>query len=822
MMAFSPIPSNFLNPSPRVSPPPSSLFLLSFHLQTHPLKCFRHKKLKIICCQQTFELDVKTNSAKKKPKPRPSFMEQVQSKWSVKTPSLRQTFPWQQQEINDASRESQPPPTSLSPSDISSSGRESRNISSVNELPVNPRTRIKSTSAPWAHGKESRKKVSQEPSDRVVQGSESLRNDGSRGSDYNENPICSQKKNVIFDAKVRENATRVEGSYSTNKLERLPWERKNEGERVKEDKLRNRNTVLAERVIPEHELKRLRNLSLRMAEHMKVGSAGVTQTLVDTIKEKWKHEEVVKLKFEGPPSKNMKRTHEFLESRTGGLVIYRSGGLVVLYRGSSYKLDCVKSYGERAQADNRELSSAGEDFPESNKAGRINGAAKSSGICNLSYVNNLSKQEQMDLYELNRMLDELGPRFVDWSGREPIPVDADLLPTVVPEYKTPFRLLPHGVRHALRDKEMTFLRRTARMVPPHFALGRNRELQGLAMAMVKLWENSAIAKIAIKRGVLNTSNERMAEQLKILTGGTLVSRNKEFIVFYRGNDFLPPRVSSALVEAEKAAALQQDEEEQAREKASSLIDPTRESGQRLVAGTLSETKAATSRWGNEPDIAELEKMKRDTAVARRASLVNSLEKKLALAKEKIRKAERVLQKVLENQEPEDLPTDLETLTDEERFLFRKIGLSMKPYLHLGRREIFDGTIENMHLHWKYRELVKIMVERKTLSQVKHIAISLEAESGGVLVCVEKTHKGHVIIVYRGKNYQRPLAFRPKNLLTRRQALARSIELQRREALKHHVLELEENIEKLKKELEDAMMAANNDSTGNLDSRNGTE
>lgn len=40
--------------------------------------------------------------------------------------------------------------------------------------------------------------------------------------------------------------------------------------------------------------------------------------------------------------------------------------------------------------------------------------------------------------------------------------------------------------------------------------------------------------------------------------------------------------------------------------------------------------------------------------------------------------------MLENQEPENLPTDLETLTDEERFLFRRIGLSMKPYLLLGK------------------------------------------------------------------------------------------------------------------------------------------
>lgn len=86
----------------------------------------------------------------------------------------------------------------------------------------------------------------------------------------------------------------------------------------------------------------------------------------------------------------------------------------------------------------------------------------------------------------------------------------------------------------------------------------------------------------------------------------------------------------------------------------------------------------------------------------------------------------------------------------------------------------------MHLHWKYRELVKVIVKGKSFQQVKHVAISLEAESGGVLVSLDKTTKGYAIIVYRGKNYQSPLKIRPRNLLSRRQALARSIELQRRE------------------------------------------
>ena len=86
----------------------------------------------------------------------------------------------------------------------------------------------------------------------------------------------------------------------------------------------------------------------------------------------------------------------------------------------------------------------------------------------------------------------------------------------------------------------------------------------------------------------------------------------------------------------------------------------------------------------------------------------------------------------------------------------------------------------MHLHWKYRELVKVIVKAKNFAQVKNVALALEAESGGVLVSVDKISKGFAVIVYRGKDYQRPPTWRPKNLLTKRKALARSIEIQRRE------------------------------------------
>lgn len=47
----------------------------------------------------------------------------------------------------------------------------------------------------------------------------------------------------------------------------------------------------------------------------------------------------------------------------------------------------------------------------------------------------------------------------------------------------------------------------------------------------------------------------------------------------------------------------------------------------------------------------------------------------------------------ESLEPSDLPDDLETLTDEDRFLFRKIGLSMKPFLLLGKNYHLFGLNE---------------------------------------------------------------------------------------------------------------------------------
>ncbi|KAF2302706.1 hypothetical protein GH714_001294 [Hevea brasiliensis] len=711
---------------------------------------------------------IQVYAAKTKRKPRPSFSEQIRDKWSVRVPSTREKFPWEeqkQQQLQEQDEEEE-----IEASGAFFSEAEIDASPSVSDDSVSFTLPNRLITAPWIHGSTPQRThfyshhkngenvngifyhLEETAVYAVVDKAKSLE------TEANYNKICKEGDDVLhvddtesfeeeanYNDKCKEE-TVILGAVSVelprDKLSRddnsssieLPWERKREVESLDGDWRRKRsNTDLAERILPEHELKRLRNVALRMFERIKVGAAGITQDLVDAVHAKWRLDEVVKLKFEGPLSCNMKRTHEILETRTGGLVIWRSGSSVVLYRGMAYKFQCVQSYSKQNESEKDILSHSEE--VTSNAACSVGvkdftGTRESVMPDYAKYLKHLSQDELMDFSELDQLLDELGPRFKDWCGREPLPVDADLLPAVDPEYKPPFRLLPYGVRHYLTNKEMTVFRRLARTVPPHFALGRNRELQGLAKAIVKLWKRSAIAKIAIKRGVQNTRNERMAEELKILTGGILLSRNKEYIVFYRGNDFLPPAIMETLKERRKLTYLKQDEEEQARQMNLPFIESNAKNTEGMVAGTLAETRAATSHWMNYLGGEGVEEMLRDASLARLTSLVKHLQNKLALAKMKTQKAD------------------------------------------------------------------------KALAKVKHFAISLEAESGGVLVSVDRTTKGYAIIIYRGKNYLRPHVMRPANLLTKRQALARSIELQRREALKHHISDLQERIQLMKLELEE--------------------
>lgn len=92
---------------------------------------------------------------------------------------------------------------------------------------------------------------------------------------------------------------------------RFPWEKNAPIEQKSLDSRKSRS--LAELTLPASELTRLKNLTLRVKNKMRITGAGVTQQVVETIKERWKSSEVVRLKIEGPPALNMKRVHDILE-----------------------------------------------------------------------------------------------------------------------------------------------------------------------------------------------------------------------------------------------------------------------------------------------------------------------------------------------------------------------------------------------------------------------------------------------------------------------------------------------------------------------------
>ena len=89
------------------------------------------------------------------------------------------------------------------------------------------------------------------------------------------------------------------------------------------------------------------------------------------------------------------------------------------------------------------------------------------------------------------------------------------------------------------------------------------------------------------------------------------------------------------------------------------------------------------------------------------------------------------------------------------------------------------------MHWKHRELVKLITKQRTLAFVEDTARLLEYESGGMLVAIERVQKGFTLIYYRGKNYRRPITLRPRNLLTKAKALKRSVAMQRHEVPNLH-------------------------------------
>ncbi|KAK4284201.1 hypothetical protein QN277_001065 [Acacia crassicarpa] len=622
---------------------------------------------------------------------------------------------------------------------------------------------------------------------KIVQSVEKLQ----KGQNYSTDTQISPAEAEIGDTLKR---LEKDGGFKTRG--RMPWEK---DERVEFRRTKKKKAVaMADLTLDQSLLRRLRSEAARMRTWVKVKKAGVTQDVVDEIKRIWTRSELAMIKFDIPLCRNMDRAQEIVEFKTGGLVIWSKKDTLVIYRGHDHQItpqasERIYTRSFHSQNENNHgtnsLQSETKDnldqfnFRQSSAHDLLSLKAVSGDSIAIDTHNKDVNGQPVcgSLYEreTDRLLDGLGPRFIDWWMHKPLPVDGDLLPEVVPGFELPFRLSPPYANSKLTDDELTYLRKLAHPLPVHFVLGRNRRLQGLASAILKLWEKSLIAKIAVKYGVPNTNNEKMANELKHLTGGTLLLRNKFYIILYRGKDFLPRKVTALVEKREEELKGCQLHEEVSRLKAVEAFSPNDEAQQNTsTSGTLSEFKKIQSMIWDAKNIHVDLNVQLEAEIVRLERELKKGERQLFILSKKIESSTKELSNLNAAWTPCENDADLEIMTEEERQCFRKIGLKMRSCLVLGRRGIFDGIVEGIHQHWKHREVVKIITMQRAFGQVINTATSLEAESGGVLVSVDKLKEGHAIIIYRGKNYKRPLEKGTKKLLTKREALHRSIEMQR--------------------------------------------
>lgn len=96
---------------------------------------------------------------------------------------------------------------------------------------------------------------------------------------------------------------------------------------------------------------------------------------------------------------------------------------------------------------------------------------------------------------------------------------------------------------------------------------------------------------------------------------------------YRGKDFLPPTVASALAERQEMTKQIQDVEEKVR--GGPVPMPVSEE-KGAMAGTLAEFYEAQARWGTEVSSEEHKKMLEEASRAKHERVIRRLEHKLAI------------------------------------------------------------------------------------------------------------------------------------------------------------------------------------------------
>ncbi|KAJ7570611.1 hypothetical protein O6H91_01G128100 [Diphasiastrum complanatum] len=188
------------------------------------------------------------------------------------------------------------------------------------------------------------------------------------------------------------------------------------------------------------------------------------------------------------------------------------------------------------------------------------------------------------------------------------------------------------------------------------------------------------------------------------------------------------------------------------------------------------------------NIRKQDKLKKET-MSDEAKMVWRLQKtnrKIAILYQKLKKYELPEDEVSQH--------DPEIITQEQLQALKKIGYKNKNYVPVGRRGIYGGTIQNMHMHWKKHETVQVDCHMFPKERIKSMAQELARLSGGIVIDI---HQATTVILYRGKNYRQPKVLIPPNLLDKRKALFKSKYEQALASLEDHAKKVDKELAKLR-------------------------
>lgn len=115
----------------------------------------------------------------------------------------------------------------------------------------------------------------------------------------------------------------------------LPWEREEQEREERKSAGIKRRTMkaptLAELTIEDEELRRLRRNGMYLRERINVPKAGLTQAVLQKMHDKWRKEELVRLKFHETLACDMKTAHELVEVSTVLNFFFVESSILILF-----------------------------------------------------------------------------------------------------------------------------------------------------------------------------------------------------------------------------------------------------------------------------------------------------------------------------------------------------------------------------------------------------------------------------------------------------------------------------------------------------------